>query len=169
MINFDQLTAYKQIPNQLDGKCFACGPIHPMGLHMVFYTDETFVFSRLEVPAHFAGWSDLVHGGLTATILDETLAWTAIYKKQSFILTKSLQVDYLRPLHVNQTIYSLGSIKEVLSDRELLMEAKIFNREMKLAAKAEGKIVLFSLEEMKERKIIDESYLLDFQNVVFSK
>lgn len=169
MIDFTNLASYKKVPNQEDGACFACSPINEKGLKMKFYTDEESVFSSLQVPAHLCGWSNVVHGGVTTTILDETIAWTVIYLRQSYMLTKALNVEFLQPLFVGKEIHSIGKIIETKSKREVIVEASVFNHENTLAAKAIGNIILFSPEQIRKRKIFPENFLADFEEKVFGK
>ncbi len=169
MIDFEQISKYKKVPNQENGICFACGQDHSTGLRMKFFSDGANVFSKLFVPSRFAGWSSLVHGGITATILDETLAWTVIYLNQSFILTKSLSINYLRPIFVEQKIYSIGKIVSSANDRELLVEAEIWNSENEICAKASGSVILFSVEQMKKKNLFPIEFLDQFQSSVFNK
>lgn len=169
MIHFETLQQYKKVPNQENGTCFACGQDHATGLKMKFQTDDSSVFSEIYVPSRFAGWSQIVHGGITATILDETLAWTVIYLRQSFILTKSLSIDYLKPIFVEKPLYAIGSISEVVSERELLVGATIYNAEKEICAQARGSVVMFSAEQMKKKKLFPEDFLNQFASSVFGK
>ncbi len=168
MFPFQSITSFKRVPNQENGKCFACGQDHSTGLRMKFFTDETNVFSELVVPERFAGWSNLVHGGVTATILDETLAWTVIYLKQHFILTKSLHIEYLRPMFVEEKLYSIGKISNQISDREIQVEASVYNLQGDLCAKATGSVVMFSAEQMKKKRLFPEDFLKQFESSVFN-
>lgn len=136
---------------------------------MEFYTDEISVFSRLVVPKHLCGWSNLVHGGVTTTILDETIAWTVIYLRQCFILTKSLNVEFLKPLTIGEQLYSIGTLTESKSEREVIVESSVYNQEMILSAKAVGSIILFSPEQMRKKNIFPETFLSAFETTVFGK
>ena len=169
MIDFSNIYNFKKVPNQEDGTCFACSPINDKGLKMEFYTDEKSVFSELVVPTHLSGWSNVVHGGVTTTILDETIAWAVIYLRQSYMLTKSISVEFLQPLHTGEELYSYGRIIEFRSERELVVEAFVFKKENLLAAKAVGTTILFSSEQMRKRGIFPESFLNDFEKKVFKK
>ena len=71
-------TKLRALPNRPDHNCFGCSATNPSGLQMKFYTDEVLVFSWLTLPAHLSGWSNLVHGGVISTILDEIMSWTAL-------------------------------------------------------------------------------------------
>ncbi len=164
---FEAIEKLKMVPNQVEGKCFACGPSHPSGLKMKFYTDEELVYSKLIVPDIFCGWSSLAHGGIITTILDETLAWTIIYLKQNFMLTKSIQVDFLKPVYVHKVIFTEGKIIQQLSDREFQVEANLYNADFELCAKSVGNIILMSKAQLVNRKIIAESFLDSFAKQVF--
>jgi acyl-coenzyme A thioesterase PaaI-like protein len=166
LLNIENL---KLVPNQSDGKCFACGPSHLTGLKMKFYTDESSVYTKLKVPETLCGWSSLVHGGIITTILDESIAWTVIYLKQKFMLTKNITVDFLKPVFVDEEIYSVGKIVEEISKREFRVEANLYNSKFQLSAKSTGNIVLLSKEELMLKKIISEDFLNKFSEQVFGK
>ena len=58
-----------------DHHCFACGATNPigMGLHIELGDERA---STVWTPGpDFVGWSERVHGGLLATLLDEVMAW----------------------------------------------------------------------------------------------
>ncbi len=61
-----------------DAHCFGCSQKNPHGLKMRFYTDDTALYSWLNVPTHLCGWDGIVHGGVLSTILDEIMGWSAI-------------------------------------------------------------------------------------------
>ena len=162
--NISQL---KQIPNQIDGECFACGQAHSSGLKMKFFTDNTEVFSNLCIPSYLNGWSQITHGGIITTILDETLAWVIIYLKQSFMLTKSISVNFLKPIKVETEIYSIGRIKNEISKREFLVEAELYDSNFELAAKCVGNIILMNKDSLLKKNIVNEDFLDKFSNSVF--
>ena len=91
--------------------CFVCGPDTPEGLRREFRVDavarsiETVWVPR---PVH-AGYEGMVHGGLVATVLDETLG------KLSTILgtpavTAELTVRYRKPVPVGRPLRVRGWI-----------------------------------------------------------
>lgn len=103
---------HRQPIENTDTACFACGSDNPYGLHMKFSTDGTKLYSHLIPPAHMAGWENLLHGGIISTILDEIMAWTALYLLQWIILTKSLHVEFLRPIQVNTELEVQGWVEQ---------------------------------------------------------
>ena len=61
----------KRLPNSGNHNCFGCSPVNPSGLQMKFYANEDKVFSEVTIPDHLCGWSNIAHGGVLTTILDE--------------------------------------------------------------------------------------------------
>jgi len=61
-----------------DGRCIACGPQSTIGLKMTFEsTADKSVSGRVTVEQRFQGWRGVVHGGVVAMLLDETMAYAA--------------------------------------------------------------------------------------------
>ena len=113
---------YKILPVQDNHMCFACGPANPAGLHMRFAAGSNRVVSYLSVPDHLRGWSNMVHGGVVSTILDEIMSWSAIHMFKSVILTKSMTVEFKKPIHVGQSLKAVGTLLETRNERELIMK-----------------------------------------------
>ena len=79
---------------------------------MKFYTNEAAVYSKLIVPDHLCGWNNLVHGGVLTTIMDEIMSWAAIYLLQQVPMTKSIRVDFLKPVYVGNSLKAEGTVLE---------------------------------------------------------
>ncbi len=61
-----------------DGRCFACGPENPIGLHLRFdRTGDQSVVARTTLAQLFQGWRDIAHGGIAIALLDEAMAHAA--------------------------------------------------------------------------------------------
>lgn len=154
------------IPNQPHGTCFGCGRINQFGLQMKFHSDGNKVFSKLQIPSHLSGWVEVAHGGVVSTVLDETMAWTAIWILKKFILTKTMTVDFLKKTPTEDFIYSEGEITEV-SEREAKVSAHLYNSEFRLCARSTSVMAVFTPEEMKKRKLLREDLIEDFVREVF--
>ena len=61
-----------------DRRCFACGPDNAAGLRMTFEYGDGTARSRVVPRREFGGWSNIMHGGIVATLLDEAMAHAAI-------------------------------------------------------------------------------------------
>lgn len=158
---------YKKIANQTDHHCFACSPTNPIGLKLSFYTDEQKVFSWLRIPMDMAGWNQIVHGGILATVLDETLAWTCIYLKKSMILTKGLNIEYLQPVQVNTELISVGWLEQE-KGREVVAKTVLYH-EQKPVCQARGVIKLFSPEKIQKLAIFDGDFIQKFKKEVLEQ
>lgn len=167
MINFVNVNNYQLIPMHKSGTCFGCGPKHKSGLHMQFRTDEKSVFSKLKIPNHLTGWSNIVHGGVTTTVLDETMAWTVIYFHKTYMLTKSIKVDFMRPLLADTEYISLGNVLEIKNEKDVTVEACIYDINGKIHAKGIGELVIFPPEAMRKKGMFSEEFLSDFEKDVF--
>ena len=167
MIGVNEIESYKPVPNQKDHGCFGCSPVNLAGLQLKFYTDEKSVFTHLRVPRQFAGWQDVIHGGILATILDETTAWTAIYLLQRYILTKNLNIDFKKPVKVDQELRAFGQIEEVLDEREARVVATIYDESNDICSQTRGNLRIFTPAEIRERGVLDENYLESFEKEVF--
>jgi len=159
-------TGIKQLPNRDNHQCFGCGPANPSGLRMKFFTDDTSVFSWLQVPDHLIGWDNLVHGGVLSTILDEIMSWSAIYLLKKLILTKSMTVDFIKPVYVGAELKVEGNVFEKQSDRETVMQGRIYNKEGILCAKSKGIYVLFEPKVAKKLNMMSAEALKDFEPIL---
>ena len=78
--------------------CFGCAPDNPIGLKMQFYEDGEEVISLWQPSTHHQGWIDTLHGGIIATLVDETGAWFISRKLQTTAMTVRMNMHYRRPI-----------------------------------------------------------------------
>ena len=83
------------------GKCFGCSRANPHGLHLEFFEEGEGVVCRWRPDPRFQSWDGVLHGGITATILDETAGWAAMRRFQRTAMTTRLDVRYLKPVLVD--------------------------------------------------------------------
>ena len=107
-------------------RCFGCGEANPVGLHLDFLTtgDRT-VICEHTVGDLYEGPKGYVHGGLIATLLDETMS-KALRAHGIVAMTRHMSVDYLRPVPSTSPIRMEGSLQR--SDgRKHWVQARIVN------------------------------------------
>ena len=92
--------------------CFGCGPTNPAGLRLRFIESDEGVEVEYTVPSHLQGAAGIVHGGIQATLLDETLCMTAYAKAGTPVFTGELTVRYLRPVPTETALRVYGRIVE---------------------------------------------------------
>src|SRR5215471_15613051 len=61
--------------------CFACGARNPSGLHLIFRREGDEIVTEYTPEPVFQGFPGVAHGGIIATLLDETLNRTAVLEK----------------------------------------------------------------------------------------
>lgn len=166
MDRFDEIKGLKKIPISDNSNCFACGSINSCGLQMKFYSDEQSVISWLTVPDHLCGWDNLIHGGVISTILDEIMSWSAIYMLKKIILTKSMTVDFMKPICVGTELKAEGRVSKRISEREALMQGFIYNDAGVLCAKSRGAYVLFEPKVVKKLNIMSDEALRGFEPIL---
>jgi uncharacterized protein (TIGR00369 family) len=156
----------KKVSN-VDGQtCFGCGAINPIGLHMEFLTDGQRVYSFVTVPLTMAGWDRTVHGGVISTILDEIMGWSVIYLLQKIGVTKSMTVDFMKPLRVGEKLTVVGSIQEIQSERLVLVTGEIYAGEDTLCARAQGTFATMSAQIAVRLGVMSNEYMERFLPVL---
>ena len=156
----------KKISNMDDQTCFGCGENNLIGLHMQFSTDGQRVYSFIKVPSAMTGWAQTVHGGIISTILDEIMGWTAIYLLKKIAVTKSMTIDFLKPLSVEKQICVVGSIQEIQSDRQVLITGEIYSDEETLCAKARGTFATMSAQTAVRLGVMNSEYMERFKPIL---
>lgn len=156
---------FRKIINPGGHACFGCSGDNPSGLGMEFHTDGSVVVSRLSVPPHLCGWNDMAHGGVIATIMDEIMSWAAMRLLGRFILTRSITVEFNRPVTVRREVRAEGRVIERVDEREAVMEGLLFDGEGALCARATGRFALFTKEDLARRGLFDAAMLEDFEKV----
>lgn len=159
---------YLLLPNSEKNSCFGCSPKNPSGLEMEFYTNESRdrVVSWYSVPDRFCGWGDVVHGGIVSTILDEAMGWACIALVRRLLLSKAIEVDFLKPVRSGRKIRVEGSVREIVNDREAVMQGCIRDDRDEICARAYSIVSLFTLDAAREAGTIDEELLRSFERTM---
>ncbi|MGN6674071.1 MAG: PaaI family thioesterase, partial [Thermomicrobiales bacterium] len=74
-------------------RCFACGTRNADGLGLVFRQEGDTIVTEFTPDERFQGFPGVVHGGILATLLDETLSRTATGAGR-WMMTARLDVRY---------------------------------------------------------------------------
>lgn len=92
--------------------CFVCGIHNNLGLNTKYYELEgkrlLGVFRGEDV---HQGWPSRMHGGITAALLDETIGRSMQIEDETiWSVTVELNVKYVKPVPLDQTLYVVGWI-----------------------------------------------------------
>lgn len=94
-----------------DAMCFACGKKNPHGLKLEFSDDGDRVTTSIAFDKRYQGYSNVVHGGLVSTVLDETMV-TLINRMGRLAVTGELRVRFLKPVPVGEPISFSAALEE---------------------------------------------------------
>jgi len=157
---------FEPIPSRQDHNCFGCGIRNDHGLKMRFASNGEMLESRLTLPEHHCSWENVAHGGITSTLLDEIMGWAAIHLLRRLVLTKTMTVEYVKPVYVGRPIRVTGEIKEQPSHKEVIMQGALYDAKGALRAKATGTFALIKPATAKRLKIMGADALADFLPLV---
>jgi uncharacterized protein (TIGR00369 family) len=134
-----------------DGKCFACGPDNPIGLHLRFEPDEGGVRARVVLEPEFQGWRDIAHGGIAMSLLDEAMAHAAGHAGYRGV-TASINVRFRKPVPLGKPLDVRGRV--TWQRRNVLgVEASVHDETGTLLLDGEGKFVSMGpLEAANDRR-----------------
>jgi uncharacterized protein (TIGR00369 family) len=155
----------RRLPSSERHNCFGCSPINPSGLQMKFYTNEVSVFSEVTVPNHLCGWNNLIHGGVLSTILDEVMSWAAIYLLKRITLTKSMTIDFLKPVYIGHPLKAEGKVLEIKGKHEAVMEGILSNSDGTICTRSTAHFAIFSPAVARRLGIANEEHLNWFERI----
>lgn len=160
--------SFIEIPNMDHNMCFGCGPANDHGLKMKFFGSDDMIYANIAVPPYLLGWNGVVHGGILSTILDEVMSWGAIFLARKFILTKSMTVNYHKPVLVGDMLRVESEINERISEREASMTGRIFNSKGELSVSGTGIMALLDMAYVRKLGIMKDKDIEDFQKIIDS-
>lgn len=156
---------YQRLPNSADHNCFGCSPVNPSGLQMKFFADRDTVFSNVTIPDHLCGWSNIAHGGVLTTILDEIMSWAALHFLKRITMTKSMKIEFIQPVYIRNPLKAEGKVLEQTGKHEAVMEGILYNDKGVACAKSSATFAIFSPKVAKRFGIADDASLNFFANV----
>lgn len=102
--------------------CFGCGLANPIGLHLdEFVVIDDGLTAKFTPRDEYRGFADVLHGGILAALLDETMAWTAMLLQGTFVVTANLEIKFRKPAPTGVTYTVQGRLAE-RRGRRLLLE-----------------------------------------------
>jgi uncharacterized protein (TIGR00369 family) len=155
----------KRLPNSGNHNCFGCSPVNPSGLQMKFYANEDKVYSEVTIPDHLCGWSNIAHGGVLTTILDEIMSWTALHFLKRITMTKSMTVEFIKPVYIKRPLKAEGKVLERTGKHEAVMGGSLYNSTGVECAKSTANFSIFSPAVAKRLGIVDDTSLKFFENI----
>lgn len=94
-----------------DNHCFVCGELNVNGLRMRPRIDVASQSASMSfsIPHSFQGWKGMAHGGILATLLDETCAYAA-KSLVAHVVTAEITVTYKKPVPLETGVLVSASV-----------------------------------------------------------
>lgn len=104
--------------------CFACGRNNPHGMKLEWYNnyDENRVEAEFTLDDNYCSYPGVMHGGIVATVLDET-SGRAVLLKNDFnrlMVTLKMEVVYKHTTPTNVKLKAVGRIVKDSGSRALV-------------------------------------------------
>jgi uncharacterized protein (TIGR00369 family) len=118
-------------------RCFACGPANDNGLHLDFsLAADGSAVCQTTIPESFEGPPGYLHGGILATLLDETMS-KSMRARGLTAVTRQMEIELLRPVPSAAPIRLEGRV--VRSEgRKYWTEARIVSPKGRILAQGKG-------------------------------
>lgn len=138
--------------------CFVCGENNDFGLHAKFYeTDANELVALINPSVQHQGYPGRMHGGIAATILDETIARAICNGKDEQIwgVTMEFKTKFRKPVPLGQELKIVGRVTSE-GTRSFEGTGEIILPNGDIAVSAEGKYLKVKIE-----KIVNDTSLND--------
>lgn len=90
-------------------RCFACGDQNEYGLQLVFRREGDRICADFTPSVRHQGFPGVLHGGIIATLLDETMGRTGALRRE-WLITGKLDIRYRQPAPIDQPVRVWGQI-----------------------------------------------------------
>jgi len=142
--------------------CFACGTANPIGLNLQFYSLGDAVCSEITLGKYHEGWQNVAHGGIISTLLDEVMSWAIMYSKKTFLVTRKMDIKYVRNVLIGTPLTVTGRLVDDSKPPKVKAKAEIRDDEGRLLVRASGEFVVLPEERLSTvpRSFKDEMFSL---------
>jgi acyl-coenzyme A thioesterase PaaI-like protein len=125
--------------------CYVCGQANAQGLRIPFVRDgEHGSSASYEARAEHEGWPGVLHGGITFSLMDESLAW-ALYFQGIRGVTARAQTQFKKPIRTGTLLvirgWTLERRRQLITARA---EVRIAGAEVELMAELDATMFLLA-------------------------
>ena len=144
----------RKIINPFDtelNKCFGCGPHNPAGLKLQFTECDGELHASWQPSEYYQGYPGVLHGGIIATLLDETAAWFVYTIIGTAGVTYGMNIRYHKPVYINEGEVRITAKLISKENKNALIFCQLLNKNNRLCAEAEINYYLYPVDIAKER------------------
>jgi len=91
--------------------CFGCGKDNPIGLKLIFKWDGCTARSEFMPSDLYQGWPGILHGGITACILDEAMGYAALFAA-GHCVTARMQIKLKQTIHTGDALVITSFVRK---------------------------------------------------------
>jgi uncharacterized protein (TIGR00369 family) len=142
--------------------CFVCGENNDFGLHAKFFeTDDNQLIAVINPSEQHQGYPGRMHGGIAATILDETIARSICIGKDEQIwgVTLELKTKFRKPIPLGQELKIVGRVTSE-GTRSFEGTAEIVLPNGEIAVSAEGRYMKLTIDRITNDTFINDEWFL---------
>ncbi|HXQ97758.1 MAG TPA: PaaI family thioesterase [Candidatus Limnocylindrales bacterium] len=141
----------RQFLPQPENACFGCGGANQHGMKLAFEADlqTRRVTGRFRIGDEFQGSMGILHGGIIAVLLDEAMGKLCRLSDVRAV-TAELNVEYLRPIHVDQEIV-VEAFEQNREGRQMYHQGEIRDAGGKVLARGRGRFVVIDPARLSKR------------------
>ena len=142
--------------------CFVCGVENDFGLQAKFYeTDAKELVALINPSEQHQGYPGRMHGGIAATILDETIARSICAGKEEQIwgVTLELKTRFRKPVPLGKELKIVGRVTSE-GTRSFEGTAEIVLPNGEIAVSAEGKYMKVTIDRITNDTFINNEWFL---------
>jgi acyl-coenzyme A thioesterase PaaI-like protein len=128
--------------------CFVCDRDNPHGLRLTSFVDP--VTGRVSIDfvpkRELSGFDNVVHGGLTSTVVDEAMTWAATWRARKFCVCGELTVRFRSQVKPGEQ-YHVEALVDFSRPTMVETSAKVMDARGRLVVTASAKYMVMSLAE----------------------
>ena len=118
--------------------CFVCGRDNPRGMQVRSRIENGIVVLHYTPSDTDLGWKAIVHGGITMTLLDEVMTWSAIVALRRACVAAEITCRLLQPVRAGVPLRVEGEVVRA-GGRLVLTEGRVLSPEGRQLAAGSGK------------------------------
>jgi acyl-coenzyme A thioesterase PaaI-like protein len=126
-------------------QCFACGGDNPIGLHLDVRREGDEVLATLHPRPEYQSYPGVLHGGLSATALDEVMGYAAILLAGIWAATATMEVRYRDRVPHDAPLPLVAGVGEVRG-RRVRAWARLHLPDGRVGVEASGLLVALPAE-----------------------
>jgi acyl-coenzyme A thioesterase PaaI-like protein len=127
--------------------CFVCGADNPHGLRLRFRVENGEICADFHPDMRHEGYRGIIHGGVIASALDETMFWAAAYPNRRFHVSVQLEVRYEKKVEVGRGYLLVARVAE--SQRRMCStSAELRSLDGEVCASAKGRFFPMKREDV---------------------